>query len=707
MTSRISFTQQRIQSLGNWARGVEIPGMDPETYIAIFTHVLESQRDDGCWRTDNLRWAVVMTAVTLQALHALRFNIGDWWPTCSTLDGGIDAAIAFLVEEVNNKDGKPDAIGEDIWDACQVALALKAFGKASDVKSMVGRISQGWSNLYSNAPRGIDVNEWCGPAYLAAMVDVLREYEEIFAADNLFLESLTTLKSAEVRDEEDKVQGYFVSVAGRADIDIWNTGLVLRTLCTVPMKYESLVDRDQIKRTVLWMLEKLLDENNWALDKDRAPMFLARSLHALLVARPWIDGQTRQRIDIALERGNRRLADYFLIKPGPQGNLKSYTAVIEYLSNWTVAVSAGLAFHVRKTLVASAFVRSEPVPRDNGLRIVWLSDLHVGADDNRRPQMGIFKRLARASMWFKGTPLAQHFALRNLGTLLDRVVELNPDHILVTGDVTDFAQNNQFESVSNQFLVTQSKIWGSRAPTGALDPSRWTILPGNHDVTDEEQSADSVRPTLAKFFRYFSRAYNIGPGTNYGDVFPIVKSLSKNGGIAVRLVGLDSTVTSPVWVVGVNARGRIDATQKSKLAEILNDQSVHALTLIALHHHPIVIPELLPALQDKFLSLNEADGRQLIQLAASSGVVAILHGHFHRFSSWSGLAPDGRRMAIVGSSAGALEIPGTKEEFLELREADRDTAAGLQRGLAIYVQRLANGAWISPPVYTGVFLPIR
>jgi 3',5'-cyclic-AMP phosphodiesterase len=696
----ISFTQQRIESLGAWAKAVEIPGMDPDTYVAIFSDILNNQKTDGSWVQDpNKRWAVVMTAVVLQALSALKFNIGDWWPTKSGPDGGIKKAVDFLTSEVSRTGGRPDAIGEDVWDACQAALALKAFGAARDAEQVVTRINSAWKSLYDNAPRGVDTNEWCGPAYLAAMVDVIREYEESPKPNGPFSIALAALQSEESKDEQNKPLGYFASIIEHDDIDIWNTSLVLRTLSMIPKECEALVDREQVQRVAVWLLDRL-DRNAWRLDGDRAPMFLARGLHGLLAARPWTDSTTRQRTNKKLEWGNKQLAEYFRAK---QGNLKSYTAVVEYLSNWTVSVSAGLAFHARNRLMASAFARSEPAPREGGLRIAWLSDLHVAAPDETRPSLGIVKRCARWFMWQKGTPLTAHFPLRNMETILDRVKELKPDHILVTGDLTDFAQRSQFESVSNRFLSVQTAIRDGNI-IGDLDPSLWTILPGNHDVTDEESGDDPVRPTLARFFHFFARTFGLDPGASYGTAFPLTKSLrGKDGALSVRLIGLDSTVIWPVWAVGINARGRIDPIQLNSLNKKLNEQAQGAITLIALHHHPIVVPDLLPAMQDYFLSLNESDGRQLVQAAANLGVSAILHGHFHRFSSWSGLAPTGRNMAIVGSAAGTLEIPGTKEEFLELREAVREMPTGLQQGLAIYAQRLVNNAWMES--YTGIFLP--
>ena len=145
--------------------------------------------------------------------------------------------------------------------------------------------------------------------------------------------------------------------------------------------------------------------------------------------------------------------------------------------------------------------------------------------------------------------------------------------------------------------------------------------------------------------------------------------------------------------------------QMDRLSEVLTKRSHSEVTLVALHHHPIVVPELVSELEDYFLSLDEAQGRALVQICAANDVNAILHGHFHRFSSWSGRTPQKHRLAIVGSPAGTLVAPGTDEEFLELREAEQETQSSMERGLALYSHKFVDNVWTSS--FADVFLPAR
>jgi 3',5'-cyclic AMP phosphodiesterase CpdA len=399
--------------------------------------------------------------------------------------------------------------------------------------------------------------------------------------------------------------------------------------------------------------------------------------------------------------------------PDRRGDLKAYTAVVEYLADWNIPAPAGLVFHASKSLASSAVARTKPEPRDGGLRIAWLSDLHVEADDKTVP--GTFsplKRFAGRFMQLKATPLTQYFKIRNMQTILGRVRELKPDHVLVTGDLTNYAHESQFRSVHDEFLNVQAKIRQEDASQGAPKPAKldfnlWTILPGNHDVTNESTADGPVRPNLGMFFKYFGKAYDFEPQENNFDfAFPLVKNLKgRTSDMSVRLIGLDSTVSNPVWEVGVNARGRIDGEQMRRLTKRLSEEAPGAMMLVALHHHPIVVVELNSDIEDYFLSLKEADGRKLVKLCANTGVSAILHGHFHCFATWSGLTPSSQQMAIIGSPAGTVNILNNHEEFLELREADRETPdEGIQQGLALYShQRWKDGTWVE--TFTGIFLP--
>lgn len=705
MSLRKSFGQQRLAALRTWAEKAEVPGMDQPTYVAIFDFILQAQQDDGAWNMGGNNWTVVMTSVILKALSALQFTREDRWSLAGEPERGLALAINYLQSAVVQAASRPEAIGEDIWDACQAALALREF--AVDMPSsetLAGIIDADWEILYSSACQQSRKNRWCGPAYLAAIVDVMARWEAELGKDNHFEIAFDFLKGLESR-EQNQLFG-FRATAPRDDMDLWTTALVLRTLSTVPDAKEHLVDRNQIQRVAVILLDRL--DARWGVRDAEAPMLLARSLHGLRRARSWVDGHTRDRIDATVERGNESIANFFSAVPRI-GDLKAYTAVAEYLADWGLRAPAGLIFHAAKGLGSSSVLRAEPEIVDGGLRVAWLSDLHVAAQDEQQPaRFNPVQKWAGAFMHFKGTPLTQYFQQRNVQTILRRLQELKYDHILVSGDVTNYATAGQFKFVRDEFLNIQAgipNVDGTPRPA-SLDPQLWTILPGNHDVTTENRGSILVRRNLGMFLENFGESYSRSDCEGGDEIYPLRKVLrGRKSFFKLQLLGLDSTVTSPVWHVGVNARGRIDANQLKKLARLLNEKVNVSMTFVALHHHPLVVPEMISAAEDFFLSLNESDGRKLVQLCASSGVSAILHGHFHRFSSWSGLVGSGRQMVVIGSSAGSLTVPDTAEEFLEIREAEQETPGGVQRGLGLYRQHYQSGGWVQQ--FTGIFLPSR
>src|ERR1700676_2496952 len=159
-----SFSQQRIGSLAKWADSASLPGISQDTYRAIVDYVLKEQSVDGSWNVPGWHWQIVMTAVVLNSLASLHFEGGDQWAIQNSL-GGINQALEFLEKEVEKRECNPRAIGEDLWDACQAATALRNYGRTEIAAQMADEINENWKSLYE-ASLGAQIR-WCGPAYLA------------------------------------------------------------------------------------------------------------------------------------------------------------------------------------------------------------------------------------------------------------------------------------------------------------------------------------------------------------------------------------------------------------------------------------------------------------------------------------------------------------------------------------------------------------
>lgn len=678
MPNNFQFSAIRKVDFHRWCKGQNVPGFSHGIFTSVFDYLLSHQDEDGTWK--HQYWTVVQTAVVLKSLAALGFTAGDEWKYTvggKEIAGGILKPLNYLCDQLR----AGGQVGEDNWDKCQALLAVAAFGRKDEGRDMAGKIGDNWKILYQSEVEAREPNVWCGPSYLAAMIDVMVIYSDVGdpGAPANIAAALSALKALEKTSDDGKPTGCFPACIPSGSLDRWNTGLVLRTLCGVAHGDPTLLDQSLVERCVEWLLAETKASKGWASDGERAPMFRSRCLEGLHAAIPFVTGGLGARIKSTLKLFNAQIEKELQTE---KATLKTRTAVGEYLAELTLSVPAATLFEIGDILEeeekrggASGFV-----PRQNGFRMVWLTDIHVAEQFDEQPyRKGYKPGLLGGLKFVRGNELTENFQSGNLQRILTEVEKLKPDHILVTGDLTNWALPNQFEKVQKLFYGTQSRLRGTNA-NGRLDPQLWTVLPGNHDTTSRSKALGAERRHLGLFFHYFGETYENISTTNgdYDLVFPFKKSVGKPGSLRVRLVGLDSTVQWPVSAVGINALGRIDQNQKLRLAEMLAEDR-NDLTLVALHHHPVPVPETLSKWEDYFLSLDPGDARDLIKICANESIPAILHGHYHVYSHWQTKRPNGRRpLQIIGASSGTLCVPDDgQEEFFELREGSLNGVPGL------------------------------
>lgn len=207
--------------------------------------------------------------------------------------------------------------------------------------------------------------------------------------------------------------------------------------------------------------------------------------------------------------------------------------------------------------------------------IVQLSDPHIGAE------------------WADGDPVVGlAAAVQSM-----RAIQLQPDVVLVTGDLADTASDSEYMRVSELLSPL-------RAPVH--------VVPGNHDD----------RETLRRHFGL--------PGIAAQPVFYTI-DLGP-----LRLVTLDTTIPG-------EASGALDLAQLEWLDDVLT-ASPRQPTLVAMHHPPFLTG--LPAWDQIGLS---KDGRDLLAevVHRHPQVRRIVAGHVHR--------------TIAGELGGrsALSVPST------------------------------------------------
>jgi 3',5'-cyclic AMP phosphodiesterase CpdA len=219
-----------------------------------------------------------------------------------------------------------------------------------------------------------------------------------------------------------------------------------------------------------------------------------------------------------------------------------------------------------------------------------VTDVHVTRVDALRPGQWLGKRAGGAANALLGRGRYGSSAI--LDAVAADVRAEPPDHVAVTGDLTQLSLAAEFE--------------GARALVDSfgLGPEHVSVIPGNHDcyardVVDE---------------RLFERAFAPYLG---GQAWPILKV---DGRVAV--VGLSTAVPTPLLF----ATGTLGAEQVARLDELLARAEVRERTVVLLVHHPIL--RRVQKMNGRLRGLTDAPA--LLEVIARRRVDLVLHGHEHR-----------------------------------------------------------------------------
>jgi 3',5'-cyclic AMP phosphodiesterase CpdA len=185
------------------------------------------------------------------------------------------------------------------------------------------------------------------------------------------------------------------------------------------------------------------------------------------------------------------------------------------------------------------------------LRLVHLSDIHFWQYEFN-PLRLLGKRLLGTASLVVGR--ARRFRLERAPELVDRVCSLDPDHILITGDLTTTALPGEFRTARSSLSA-----WLD-------DPERVTIIPGNHDRY-------TMRAHRSRRFEHFFGRFS--PQHAY----PWLRRIDEG----TAILGLDPTRS---WI---SARGKLPAHQLQRAREILEESGPIPRLLIACHY-PVAVP---------------------------------------------------------------------------------------------------------------------
>ena len=253
--------------------------------------------------------------------------------------------------------------------------------------------------------------------------------------------------------------------------------------------------------------------------------------------------------------------------------------------------------------------------RDSALsifRIAHLSDPHLP------PPAGAFgwrdlpsKRLLSRIAWRRKHKEHQPDVL---AALVADIKAYAPDHIAITGDLTNFASTVEVEA---------ARQWLS-----CLGPSdRVTLSPGNHDAL-----VGATGPE-----RFLAWAAWLGD-----DGEPAFPRLRVREGVAI--INLCSAIPTAPHL----ATGRLGESQLARLEALLADPAHSDLFRVVLIHHPPILGAV-----SKRKSLDDQDALRAI--LARQGVDLVLHGHAHEGLVATTPGPNGAAIPVLGvPSASAL-----------------------------------------------------
>ncbi len=259
-----------------------------------------------------------------------------------------------------------------------------------------------------------------------------------------------------------------------------------------------------------------------------------------------------------------------------------------------------------------------PAPSLEGVYVLGhLSDPHLSTLEGVRPGELVNKRVLGYLSWLRRRRF-EHLP----GVLASAVQDLrsmDPDHIVITGDLTHIGLPGEFAQV---------RAWLER-----LGPPRdVTVIPGNHDAYVRA----SARQTLTHWLPYLASDGMQGDGPPDA-LFP---SLRLRGPLA--LIGLSSAVPTAPFL----ASGAVGQVQMARLEGILRRTAEQGYIRVVMIHHPPV-PDVVGVRK------HLRDAPALRSLLERLGAELILHGHAHAFSLKTLNTARGRVPVIGAPSASA------------------------------------------------------
>ncbi len=229
------------------------------------------------------------------------------------------------------------------------------------------------------------------------------------------------------------------------------------------------------------------------------------------------------------------------------------------------------------------------------------------------------------------------FKNNNLSSLkyaLDYLISSHVEHIIITGDLTDNAQYEDFNTIRNVFKEF-----------GILRSDRLSLVIGNHDIFGGVQTAEDI-------FNFNTKCKNTDYEKKVNEFYSIYKECFDNCFYLSKNVFPYAKILDDTLLVGMNSiapfsnfnnpfasNGIVDDKQFDEVTKIFEENSSIKNKIILIHHHfnKIKVNKeksgvLWQKIEKRTMKLNGK--KRMFNLFNEHSIDAVLHGHYHECSEY-------------------------------------------------------------------------
>lgn len=262
--------------------------------------------------------------------------------------------------------------------------------------------------------------------------------------------------------------------------------------------------------------------------------------------------------------------------------------------------------------------------------------------------------------------------LRKIKRLLSYISTQNPDHLVITGDLTDNADESDLKIIRKLLLKY-----------GFLSGDKCSVIPGNHDIFGGIQKAEDIFtfPERCKKTDYTNKLKEFNNSLietferciyrSENSSYPYAKLIKNN-----LLIGINSNAEYSRFKNPFASNGEISLVQFNEVAQILKEyrDSVDKVVLL-IHHHFHKLKNSSTSLAGLWQNIEKQtmklrNKKRLFHLFNQYKVDLVLHGHIHRSDDY---LRRGVRFLNGGGSVKGIADKAAKVNFLYFNKEQINT----------------------------------